>query len=69
MNAATIGAILSLVAQYGPEILTGIEGLFNKANPTIADIQAVFAGLQPYSAFNIAPPSVAAAKTAAPPAA
>lgn len=56
MSPATIGAILTLVSQYGPQILTGIEGLFTSANPTIQDIQAVFAGLQPYSAFNIHPP-------------
>jgi hypothetical protein len=65
MSPATIGAIIQLVALYGPEVLTGIEGLFTKSNPTIADIQAVFVNLKPYSAFNIPPTPPAVASVAA----
>lgn len=66
MSPATITVILQLVAQYGPSILAGIEGLFTKASPTVADIQAVFAGLKPYSAFGISLPAAVAPATPAP---
>ena len=66
--AAALPAILSLVAQYGPTILPAIENLFKKENVTVADIQAAFAGLQPYSAFGIpaTPPLPTASAVASP---
>lgn len=50
---------IQLVLQYGPEVLTAVENLFTKSTVTAAEIQAIFANLQPYSAFNI---NAAAAK-------
>jgi len=47
---------IGLVLQYGPEILTAVENLFKKSTVTAAEVQSIFAGLQPYSAFSIAPP-------------
>jgi hypothetical protein len=52
MNLSTI---LALVAQWGPAILTDIDNLFAQKTVTIAQIQAIFAGLQPYGAFGIGP--------------
>ena len=53
LSPQLLSAIIQLAAIYGPDIVTGIEGLFKKSNPTIADVQAVFAGLKPYSDFGI----------------
>ena len=50
---------IQLVLQYGPGILTAVEALFAKQTVTAAEVQAIFAGLQPYAAFNI---NAAAAK-------
>ena len=47
---------IQLVLQYGPSILTAVENLFKKTTVTAAEVQSVFAGLEPYSAFNIAAP-------------
>jgi hypothetical protein len=47
---------ISLVVQYGPAILTEVEALFSKATVTAAEVQSIFSGLQPYSAFGINPP-------------
>lgn len=58
-----IEAIVVLAAKYGPEIVPTITGLFTKANPTVADVEAAFANLKPYSAYgipDIAPPPVQA---------
>ena len=50
---------IQLVLQYGPSILTAVEALFAKQTVTAAEVQAIFAGLQPYASFNI---NAAAAK-------
>jgi hypothetical protein len=47
---------IQLALQYGPAILTEVEALFKKSTVTAAEAQAIFAGLQPYSAFGINPP-------------
>jgi hypothetical protein len=49
---------IGLVLQYGPQILTAVENLFKKSTVTAAEVQAIFAGLEPYSAFGIQAPSV-----------
>ena len=53
---------IQLVLQYGPEILTEVEKLFTKATVTASEVQAIFAGLKPYSAFGINPPAPIVAK-------
>jgi hypothetical protein len=49
--------ILQLIITYGPEAVTAIESLVSKLESnktlTIADVQAEFADLKPYSAYNI----------------
>lgn len=52
-----VSLALQLVIQYGPAILTEVEALFTKSTVTAAEVQAIFAGLQPYSSFNINPPA------------
>ena len=52
---------IQLVLQYGPAALTAVEGLFSSATVTAAQVQAAFAGLQPYSAFHIPTPAPAPA--------
>lgn len=44
---------IQLVLQYGPQVLTAVEALFQKQTVTAAEVQQIFAGLQPYSAFGI----------------
>lgn len=53
MSPALIQALIMAGIQYGPSIITDIKNLFNKKDATIEDIEAVFANLKPYSAFNI----------------
>lgn len=48
---------IQLVLQYGPGILTAVEKLFTKDTVTASEVQSIFSGLQPYSAFNINPPA------------
>lgn len=47
---------IQLAIQYGPAILTEIEKLFTKSTVTAAEVQSIFAVLQPYSAFGIEAP-------------
>jgi hypothetical protein len=54
---------IQLVLAYGPEILTAVENLFKKDVVTAAEVQQIFAGLQPYSAFGINPPAAPASGT------
>lgn len=54
--------------QYGPEAVTSIIALLKNTGATIQDVEAAFANLKPYSAYNINPPA-AATTTTTPPAA
>jgi hypothetical protein len=55
-----VATILTLIAQYGPGIVSGIESLIAAEKSgqvvTLAQVSAIFSGLQPYSAFYITPP-------------
>lgn len=53
MSAALLQALIVAGIQYGPQIVTDIKNLLNKKDATISDVEAVFANLKPYSAFNI----------------
>jgi hypothetical protein len=44
---------IQLVLQYGPGVLTAVEALFTKQTVTAAEVQTIFAGLTPYSVFQI----------------
>jgi hypothetical protein len=71
MSAALI---LQLILQYGPALESTIGNLIAKlesgATLSVADVEAQFAGLTPYSGYNIRlasiPPIVAPAATSAP---
>jgi len=39
--------------QYGPAFVKQVIAAFQAPNPTVADIEALFAGVKPYSTFNI----------------
>lgn len=67
MSPAAIEAIIILVAKYGPSVIESIKGLFNKEAVTIDDVQAAFADLKEYDAFNIpnAPVTTSQKKTVA----
>lgn len=66
--------ILQLILTYGPQLETTISGLIAKlesgATLSVADVELEFAGLKPYSAYNVrlasVPPIVAPAATSAP---
>lgn len=53
--------ILSLVVQYGPDIIPAVKAVLNKKDATVEDVEAIFAGLKPYAAFGI-PDKAPAAK-------
>ena len=38
---------IQLVLQYGPQVLTAVEALFQKQTVTAAEVQQIFTGLQP----------------------
>lgn len=42
--------------QYGPAAVQGIVKVLNNPSSTVADVEAAFANLKPYSAYNINPP-------------
>ena len=46
-----IEALVLLAAKYGPELVVGITRLFTKADASLADIEALFANVKPYSAY------------------
>jgi len=54
MNAAII---LQLLMQYGPTLETGISNLVKKleagSTVTLADVEAEFADLEPYTAYGV----------------
>ena len=67
MSPATIEALIVLAAKYGPELVTGLIALFKKQNPTLADIEALFANVKPYDSYGIGPGALAPAPPPPPP--
>lgn len=60
MPTALIPLLIQFGIQYGPEAVNSIIALWNKSTTgaaTIEDVQAAFANLKPYSAYNINPPT------------
>lgn len=53
----TAAAILQLVMTYGPNIVEFIDDIVKKLEAgqevTVADVEAEFVGLKPYSAYSI----------------
>ena len=53
MSPAAIEALIILAAKYGPEFVMTVIALFKKPNPTVADVEALFANVKPYAAYGI----------------
>ena len=45
--------ILTLVAQYGPDIIPAVKAVLNKKDATVEDVEVIFTGLKPYADFGI----------------
>jgi len=45
--------ILTLVAQYGPQIIPAVKAVLNKKDATVEDVEAIFVNLVPYESFGI----------------
>lgn len=69
MTPALASLLIQAGLTYGPQFVTSIIAILKKPDPTIADIETLFANVQPYSAFNIpdiAPTAPIAAPVALP---
>ena len=53
MDPATIEALIVLAAKYGPGLVNDLIAVWKKPNPSIADVEAVFANVNPYASFGI----------------
>lgn len=53
IGGATVQALISIAAKYGPETIDGILAILGKGEVTVADVQAAFEPLKPYSAYGI----------------
>lgn len=53
MTPTLIITIIGLAEKYGPQVFTMIQNLVNKKDATIADVEAAYAQLKPYSDFGI----------------
>ncbi len=54
MSPALLEALVIAAVKYGPGFVNSIIALFKqKTPPTIAEVEALFATVKPYSAYNI----------------
>ena len=58
MSTAAIEALIILAAKYGPPLVLDIIALFRKENPTVTDVEALFASIKKYEDYGINPPTV-----------
>ena len=65
LSVDNILTILQALMKYGPEAYKSIVTLLTKSNPTVADVDVLFAGLKPYAAYNI--PDLVPGLTVVPP--
>jgi hypothetical protein len=70
MPASLIILLVQAGLQYGPGFVSDIVAILNNPNATVADVEAAFKNLKPYSAYGIPDKIVAPAQvdTAAAPA-
>lgn len=63
MTPTIIATIVQAAITYGPAFAQDLIALFKKKDPTIADVEALFAKVQPYASYGIPdvvpPPAVA----------
>lgn len=48
-----VAFIITEALQYGPEFVKSVIAALQKPNPTVADVEALFQGVKPYSAYGI----------------
>lgn len=60
MPPALIILLVQAGLTYGPQFVAQITTILNNPNATVADVQAAFAGLKPYSAYGINEPATKA---------
>lgn len=65
MSPALIQLLIQAGIQYGPGFVTDVIAVLKKPDPTLADVEALFANVKPYAAYGI--PDVVPAPPAAPP--
>jgi hypothetical protein len=53
MGADTITSLINLAVKYGPVAVQAFIELFKKGEPTIAEVEAAFAGLRKYEDIGI----------------
>jgi hypothetical protein len=58
--------VLGYAMKYGPALVEDVVEALKKKNLTIADVEAIFADVKPYSAFGIKDPNAAAAAAPSP---
>jgi len=56
MTPSLITLLVTAGLQYGPGFVTSIISILKNPNATVADVEAAFANLKPYSAYNIPTP-------------
>lgn len=64
MSPALAQLLIQAGLTYGPEFVQSIIAILKKPDPTLADIENLFADVKPYSFFNI--PDVAPTAPIAP---
>lgn len=65
MSPALIQLLITAGLQYGPGFVQDVINVFKNKDATIADVETLFAGVKPYSAYNI--PAVIPAVIPVPP--
>lgn len=53
MSPAIIQLLIQAGLQYGPAFVTSVIAVFKNPNATVADVEALFAGVKPYASYGI----------------
>lgn len=64
LSATALESLITILAKYGPTAAQAVLDLFKKADPTTADVDALFSQLKKYEDFGI--PAVAPTAAASP---
>lgn len=48
-----VEALIIAGVKYGPDFVSKIIAVINKPEPTVADVEALFASVKPYEAYGI----------------
>lgn len=55
MISPLVALLITDALQYGPEFVKSLITAFQKPNVTIAEIESLFTGVKPYSAYIVTP--------------